>query len=132
MSAAFNTFAKERSAQAFSMAQDHVASFGTTAMQALEAWAWARANRRRRVMTLRANGLDAHLRHDLGLVQGVALEVAPAPTPAGVPTVATFDDPMDRCTLPAQQWPVTGANDNVSWTPGRSYLALARCPPRSA
>ena len=93
MSAAFNTFAKERSAQAFSMAQAHAASFGTTAMQALEAWAWARAraNRRRRMMAHRANGLDAHLCHDLGLVQGVALEFTPAPTPA--PTSGPTPEP---------------------------------------
>jgi len=124
MSAATDT-SMEREARALAMAQHRVARLAERVTTTLEAWAWARANRRRRLIARRAAPLETHLRRDLGLAERVALEVMPAPTPAGGSTLKATSEPLARHELSANDWPVTGANDNVCWRPGRSWLALA-------
>ena len=105
--------------------QTHANSFTNTVHEAFEAWAWARANRNRRILARRAANLGSHLRNDLGLAQGVNLEIIPAPTASGGTTVGVVEDALSPHHLSVHDWPVTGTNDNVSWRPKRAWLALA-------
>jgi hypothetical protein len=90
----------------------------------LDAVGRIRAMRRRKLAARRAGAMSAHLRRDLGFEAGVDMEIAvKASAPAYL--VSAIACPLANHDLSPHDWPVTSANDNVSWQPKRSWLALA-------
>lgn len=82
------------------------------------------AMRRRKLVARRARAMSAHLRRDLGFEAGVDMEIAvKASAPAYL--VSAIACPLAHHDLSPHDWPVAGANNNVSWQPKRSWLALA-------
>lgn len=83
-----------------------------------------RAMRRRKLAARGAGAMSIHLRRDLGFEAGVNMEIAvQASAPAYL--VSAIACPLANHDLSPHEWPVAGANDNVSWQPKRSWLALA-------
>jgi hypothetical protein len=83
-----------------------------------------RAARRRKLVARRAGMMPRHLRRDLGFEPGIDMTMAVgASAPAHL--VNAVAGPLADHTFPPHDWPVSSANDNISWQPKRSWLALA-------
>ena len=116
--------AQNNNGQVMAGNDDRQSQAGNLIQEILNAIRHVRAARRRRLVARRAGAVPGHLRRDLGFEPGIDMEIAvSARAPAYL--VHAIACPLANHDLAPHDWPVGGANDNLSWQRKRSWLALA-------